>query len=102
VSFDALAEELWAGHPPASLVTTLSSLVSRLRRLLVAAGSEESGVFLRSSGSGYRLEIDARRVDAHRFDELVAQARQALAGDAPEVASRPLRQAPARGSDTTL
>ena len=36
VSFDALAEELWAGHPPASVVTTLSSLVSRLRRLLVA------------------------------------------------------------------
>src|SRR5438309_1809590 len=93
VSFDALAEELWAGHPPASVVTTLSSLVSRLRRLLVAAGSEESGVFLRSSGSGYRLEIDARRVDAHRFDELVAQARQALAGDSPEVASRLLGQA---------
>src|SRR5438477_1244484 len=93
VSSDALAEELWAGHPPASVVTTLSSLVSRLRRLLVAAGSEESGVFLRSSGTGYRLEIDARRVDAHRFDELVAQARQALAGYAPEVASRLLGQA---------
>ena len=63
VSFDALAEELWAGHPPASVVTTLSSLVSRLRRLLVAAGSEESGVFLRSEKegqphiTGYELQI---------------------------------------------
>src|SRR5437899_10965156 len=56
VSVDALADELWRGEPPASVTTTVQSLVYRVRRALAAAGGEAAGVTLLARGTGYALE----------------------------------------------
>jgi predicted ATPase/DNA-binding SARP family transcriptional activator len=85
VSRDSLIEELWGESAPPSAIGTLHSLVSRLRRVLTDARVDEDGVVLRARGSGYVLECDPDRVDAHRFEALVGGARDRLAaGDAEE------------------
>ncbi|MGH9008822.1 MAG: BTAD domain-containing putative transcriptional regulator, partial [Acidimicrobiia bacterium] len=75
---DVLAEELWGEHPPASVAAAVQTLVYRLRRALAAAGVSESAG-LRVTGSGYLLDVDAVRFDSHRFEELSAHGRRALA-----------------------
>jgi predicted ATPase/DNA-binding SARP family transcriptional activator len=86
VSTDRLADELWHGAPPAGAETTLRSYVSRLRRALGAdAVSARAG--------GYRLEVAAEGVDAVRFERLLAQGREALAGGAAGLAAEHLHAA---------
>ena len=70
VGTDTLVDALWGDEPPDTVANALQSLVSRLRRALGA------DVVERAAG-GYRLALDPQRVDALRFTELVAQARQA-------------------------
>ncbi|MGH9003543.1 MAG: AfsR/SARP family transcriptional regulator, partial [Acidimicrobiia bacterium] len=78
VPLDVLAEELWGEHPPASVAAAVQTLVYRLRRSLGSAGVADSAG-LRAVGSGYMLDLDAAQVDAHRFEDLAAQARAARA-----------------------
>ena len=92
VSLDALAEEVWGEHPPASVAAAVQTLVYRLRRALTAAGAT-SDLGLRASGTGYLLEVDDDRVDAHRFEDLTAPAREALRAGEPDAASGFFRQA---------
>src|SRR2546421_3096142 len=83
VSLDVIGDELWDGNPPASLATTVQSLVYRIRKLLADAGADEAGVALRGRGSAYVLAGEEGQVDAHRFDELASEGRRrAEAGDA--------------------
>ncbi|MCA1842610.1 MAG: AfsR/SARP family transcriptional regulator, partial [Actinobacteria bacterium] len=92
VPLDALAEELWGEHPPASVAAAVQTLVYRLRRLLSAAGIPESAG-LRATGAGYLLDAVAARLDSHRFEELADAARVAVAGGGPEVGIGLFRQA---------
>jgi predicted ATPase/DNA-binding SARP family transcriptional activator len=58
VSADRLIDGIWGDDPPAAAGNALQALVSRLRR---------AGLSVDGTAAGYRLVIDAGRVDAHRF-----------------------------------
>ena len=75
VSLDRLTDELWGERPPATAQHALQVYVSGIRKVLRAGGG---GVAVRSSRSGYVLEVDAERVDARRFERLVGEAQRAL------------------------
>ncbi|CCH30994.1 BTAD domain-containing putative transcriptional regulator [Actinosynnema sp. NPDC047251] len=68
VSVTRLAERVWGARPPLRARDTLSSYVSRLRRL---------GVVLDRRSGGYALVVEDDAVDLHRFRALCAQARRA-------------------------
>ncbi|MGH9008267.1 MAG: BTAD domain-containing putative transcriptional regulator [Acidimicrobiia bacterium] len=88
VSADTLAEDLWAGDPPASAAATLRVYISRLRQAL-----GEDGDSLWTRPPGYRLQVDEQAVDTLRFEALCTEGRQrAAAGDHAE-AAQVLRQA---------
>jgi len=95
VATDVLVEHLWADRPPASVASTLQSLVSRLRRALegTAPAGAGDGPRLRGRDGGYVLEAAPERVDAVRFDRLLADGRQALAGGDAEGAADRLAEA---------
>jgi predicted ATPase/DNA-binding SARP family transcriptional activator len=85
VSASTLAGALWDGkESPADPLNALQSLVSRLRRLL------PDPQLLESSGSGYRLAIEAADVDASCFETLAAQGRSLLAAGQPQLAAKAL------------
>ena len=90
VSLDTLADELWRETPPASLAATVHTLVSRLRRTLVAAGS---GLTISADGGVYTMDTEPDQVDVQRFHELAAKAREAREAGSPADAARCFRQA---------
>ena len=61
VSADRLIDGVWGDDPPAAAGNALQALVSRLRR---------AGLSVDGTATGYRLVIDADRVDTHRFVRL--------------------------------
>lgn len=73
VPVDAILDVLWPDGPPPSARSTLQSLVSRLRTGLGAAGNAR----LRLRETGYVLQADRAQVDAHRFEDLANQGRDA-------------------------
>jgi predicted ATPase/tetratricopeptide (TPR) repeat protein len=83
VGYRSLAEDLWPGEPPENARAALQSLVSRLR------GQLPAGV-LESGPGGYRLAIERSDVDAVRFQDLVAAASAAPAGEAAALAGTAL------------
>jgi len=76
VSRDRLVDELWGERPPASAAHAVQVYVSGIRKSLRC-----SEVEVRSTGSGYLLEVDTDRVDARRFEQLVGEAQRRLAED---------------------
>ncbi|AYV30555.1 Putative HTH-type transcriptional regulator [Streptomyces sp. ADI95-16] len=98
VSVDRLVDALWSGpdaamprHPYASLQGQVSRLRAALRR---AAPSDGRGPLLHDA-SGYRLEFapGELELDARRFAELVARAREREAGPAPRARAELLGEA---------
>lgn len=89
VSVDRLLDGLWEGLPSEGARTTLRSHVSRLRKAL---GDTEQ-VRLLARPPGYVLEFDVDQLDAARFQRLVTEGRQTLAGGDVTAASATLRQA---------
>ncbi|MCZ4119253.1 AfsR/SARP family transcriptional regulator [Streptomyces sp. H39-S7] len=82
VSVDSLVDGLWGEEPPAFAANALQALVSRLRRALGGSAA------LESASGGYRLSVRPEDVDVHRFEELAARGRRALAaGRAGEAAA---------------
>jgi DNA-binding SARP family transcriptional activator/tetratricopeptide (TPR) repeat protein len=77
IPVDRLVELLWEGEAPATARANLHTHVSRLRARLDPDGTGGRGVHLRSRDGGYLIEVDQRRVDAQRFQELVERARVA-------------------------
>ena len=72
VAIDSLIDRVW-DEPPERPRRALQVYISRIRQMLEAAnGSGPVGV-LRSAG-GYQLDLDAERVDMHRFRRLVGRA----------------------------
>ncbi|MCX5398091.1 BTAD domain-containing putative transcriptional regulator [Streptomyces sp. NBC_00102] len=72
VSMDALVDELWQ-DPPASARHQVHNAIRDLRAAL--AGSEGAGLI--TVDVGYRLDVPADAVDAHRFTDGVRAARAA-------------------------
>uniref|UniRef100_UPI003F49AEDF AfsR/SARP family transcriptional regulator n=1 Tax=Amycolatopsis sp. CA-096443 TaxID=3239919 RepID=UPI003F49AEDF len=73
VSVNQFGERAWGERKPSRLRGTVSSYVSRLRRVL---GGGEDMSLARGSG-GYVLSVAADSVDLHRFRALDARARAA-------------------------
>jgi DNA-binding SARP family transcriptional activator len=86
---DDLVDRLWPSGPPPTARTALQGQVAKLRRAMV--GTEGMGID--TVGSAYVLQVDADRVDAHRFDALAGAARCALDEGRPRDAVRDLTAA---------
>ena len=80
VSADALMEALWGDLAPDSAANTLQGYVSQLRKALGA------GAILTRS-PGYVLNVPAETIDAVRFERMLKEGQDALAGDDPAVAA---------------
>ncbi|MEV4063985.1 AfsR/SARP family transcriptional regulator, partial [Nonomuraea dietziae] len=86
VTQEQLIDGLYGAEPPEGAANALQSQVSRLRRAL---GRQ----LVEFHPAGYRLAIDPQDVDAHRFERLAAEGREALRAGDPARASGSLRQA---------
>src|SRR5918992_2152545 len=80
LSTDRLIDELWGERPPGNAAKTVQMQISRLRKALAGeAGNGGAGVIV-TRERGYELRLDPGRLDAHRFERLVAEGRSDLAG----------------------
>jgi class 3 adenylate cyclase len=70
VSTDRLVDELWGEAPPKAAVGSLQNLVSELRKTLGAGA-------LITRAPGYLLDVERDAVDAHLFERLAREARDA-------------------------
>lgn len=86
-----LVDLLWDGAPPPSARAGVQVHISRLRALLAARDDGTAGVGLERQADGYVARTDPARVDAHRFQALVARANSIA--QQPRVQARLLRQA---------
>lgn len=75
-----LADEVWAGDPPADTPGAVQALVGRLRRALGADA-------VVSADGGYRLAARPDDVDLHRFERLAGEGARALADGDPAKAA---------------
>jgi DNA-binding SARP family transcriptional activator len=73
-----LVDELWGERPPASAAHAVQVYVSGIRKALRAGGASAA---VRSTPAGYLLDVDAERIDARRFERLLADGQRALADD---------------------
>jgi DNA-binding SARP family transcriptional activator len=90
LSTEQLIDELWSERPPATAAKTVQVHVSRLRKAL--AGDGRAGPIV-TREHGYRLEIDAERLDARRFERLVDEGRRELGARRPQRAVPALEEA---------
>jgi DNA-binding SARP family transcriptional activator len=70
LSASRLIDELWGERPPVTATKALRVHVSRLRKTLTQP-------VLVTRGSGYELAVAPARIDAHRFEGLLREARAA-------------------------
>ena len=87
LSSERLIDELWGERPPATAAKTVQVHVSRLRKTLAA----DDVVLTREHG--YELRVEPDRVDANRFERLVAEGRDGAFGADPEGAIELLERA---------
>jgi DNA-binding SARP family transcriptional activator len=81
VSADRLAEALWGEEPSISTAATLQVYVSQLRKVLGAQT-------IQTRSPGYVLAVEPERVDAVRFERLVAEGRSLAEDDATAAVER--------------
>ena len=86
VSSDRLMADLWGEQPPATARKALQVYVSGLRKAL-------GDGLLETHGHGYRLGVEADRVDLGRFETLLEDGRRAAERGDQEVAAERLRDA---------
>ncbi|WP_052869551.1 AfsR/SARP family transcriptional regulator [Streptomyces niger] len=76
VTTDTLVDDLWT-DPPARAVGALRTFVAALRRALEPdRPPRDPPRVLVTEGSGYALRLPRERVDAHRFEDALVQARR--------------------------
>ncbi|MFD7292177.1 BTAD domain-containing putative transcriptional regulator [Streptomyces sp. NPDC059897] len=77
-----LLDELWGDQPPKSADNSLQSHVARLRRVLAErTGNPKARHVIRTTRSGYLLDVDPADVDALRFSNAVEAAGRRLNTD---------------------
>jgi DNA-binding SARP family transcriptional activator/tetratricopeptide (TPR) repeat protein len=93
VATETLIDRVWGQHIPAQVRPSLYAYISRIRRTLASmatplhmgADGTSAGPRLRRGPGGYLLDVPAGRVDVHRFQRLVDQARTEECTDAERV-----------------
>ncbi|MET8975009.1 tetratricopeptide repeat protein [Streptomyces sp. NPDC004539] len=90
VSTDSLIHRLWDDTPPARPLANLYTYIARVRRRLRSVDAESCLV---QRAHGYLLDIDPDRVDSHRFQQLLTQARSLSDRGADQQARRLLVEA---------
>jgi DNA-binding SARP family transcriptional activator len=90
---DRLVDELWGERAPATAAKTVQVYISRLRKALANEEDNGSGLVVATREHGYELELDPERLDAQRFERLVAEGRSELAAGSPERAAAALEAA---------
>jgi DNA-binding SARP family transcriptional activator len=93
LSADRLIDELWGEHPPATAAKTVQVHISRLRKALAAGAGRGSEDVVLTREHGYELALDPERLDATRFERLVAAGRDDVAAGDPESAVSALEDA---------
>ncbi|MET7748652.1 BTAD domain-containing putative transcriptional regulator [Micromonospora sp. NPDC005367] len=83
VPIEALVDRVWDDAPPADARGVLYTYLTRIRRILAAAGSEAAPVTVTRNQSGYLLAADPDHVDLHRLRRLAERA-QGLPADHPD------------------
>ena len=86
VPSDRLVDLLWGEQPPATAPNALQVYVSQLRKLLPPET-------LVTQAPGYCLRVAPEAVDLHRFEQLAAEGREALAEGRAAEAAEKLREA---------
>src|SRR5256885_4666249 len=98
VSVDTLVDELWSDDPHESAVKNIQVQISRLRRVLEGeqrpngSGGAPSSVVVTRPHS-YLIRVEPEQLDVQRFERLVEEATDELAGEAPLVAEAKLLEA---------
>jgi class 3 adenylate cyclase/DNA-binding SARP family transcriptional activator len=90
---DRLIDELWGERPPANSAKTVQVHVSRLRKALAPVNGAGGERVVVTRERGYELRLDPERLDARRFERLVAEGRGELAAGRPQVAAAALERA---------
>ena len=85
VATERLIDQLWDGRPPATARKVLQTYVSKLRRVTGDA-------VLITCPAGYELRVEPGELDLHRFQTLVAQAREASPREAAGLLRRALAE----------
>ena len=85
VRSDRLIDELWDGVVPPGAAVTLRSYISVLRRALYGERTGADAV-LATAAAGYRIDLDADHVDAHRLRRLVGEGHEHLRRACPHEA----------------
>src|SRR5438128_5613784 len=89
VSRERLIDELWGELPPPTAKKAVNVYVSQLRKALTRNGHDP----IATADGGYRLEVDAERLDAARLQQLLGTARERAAAGELEAAVELLREA---------
>jgi DNA-binding SARP family transcriptional activator/DNA-binding beta-propeller fold protein YncE len=90
VSRERLIEGVWGARRPSTVGAALNVHLSKIRKLLAAAGTEATLV---TEPHGYVLRIDPERLDVHCFERLIREGRQALSEGRVEEAGAALDRA---------
>jgi DNA-binding SARP family transcriptional activator len=93
LSTDRLIDELWGERPPANAAKTVQMQISRLRKALGGGTGDRSAGAVVTRERGYQLVLDPERLDARRFERLVAEGASELAAGRPQRAASALKQA---------
>jgi DNA-binding SARP family transcriptional activator len=94
VSSERLIDGIWGDEPPGTASHALQVYVAQLRKALEpghARGAPHRRVLTRAGG--YLLHVEPGRLDAERFERLVAEGRRALDRGEPAAAATELREA---------
>ena len=85
VQSDRLIDELWDGVVTPGAAVTLRSYISVLRRAFYGASAGADSV-LATAAAGYRIDLEADHIDAHRLRRLVGEGHEHLRRACPHEA----------------
>jgi predicted ATPase/DNA-binding SARP family transcriptional activator/class 3 adenylate cyclase len=91
VSEDRMVDALWKDSPPRTATKTFRSYVSRLRRAVAEAGADKAEI--ETVPGGYRLLLEPDELDVARVEQLLDEARAAVAQGDPTWAAVVLAEA---------
>jgi DNA-binding SARP family transcriptional activator/class 3 adenylate cyclase len=80
VSIDQLIDELWGDEPPASGAKAVQVRISQLRKTFADAGI---GELITTRPPGYVVELAPDQLDLNRFERLIIESDEAMAGSEP-------------------
>jgi len=95
---ERLIDELWGASPPATARKAINVYVSQLRKALTRNGRDP----IATADGGYRIAVEAERLDVERLRQLLVRARDRRAAGELEDAARLLRDALALWRGPTL